>query len=308
MDQMLAIGVDIGGTRTKSGLINIVTGEVIGSIIQPTEKKDARLFLEQVGFVIQEFKQMASLRGIPIKGIGIGVPGFTNEDGIVVTTYGFLEYMENYPLESLVEKEFLLSCLIDNDARVVSLGEALFGHGKGYKRVLTLTLGTGVGFGLVINGKFTDALPLSHMGGNIAITNEGGKCYCGKMGCLEALVSSNGILNLAHKNGFSRDVSVQKIFEAAKEGILKAMEVVEKVIEYLHIAIHNYVNLFAPDMIVLGGGIAKSLLPYTKKIKGKMYMGPYPGYNFELAISQLEESAGMLGSAALFNALHNKIR
>ena len=303
--QQLAIGVDIGGTRTKFGLVNIVTGDVLHIIIEPTEKKNEAAFLSQVGLVIQQLMELASQKGNAVSGIGIGVPGFTNEDGVVITTYGFLEFMENYPLKSLVEKEFLLSCLIDNDARIVSLGEALYGKGKGYKRVLTLTLGTGVGLGFVVNGKFTDALPLSHMGGNITITNDGGECYCGKTGCLETLVSATGIENLANKNGFNGKLSVENIFESAKDGDEKAIEVIEKVISYMHIAIHTYVNLFAPDIIVLGGGIAKGLTPYLEKIKGKMYMGPYPGYTFELAVSELEESSGMLGSAALFQSFNN---
>lgn len=298
----LIIGVDIGGTRTKYGLVNIAAGEVIETIVQPTEKKDAQRFIDSIGAAIKHFAHYSAKSSGRVTGIGIGVPGFTGEEGVVVTTYGFLEFMENYPLKFIIEKQFSVPCLIDNDARIVALGEALYGKGKGYRRVLTLTLGTGVGFGFVVNGKFPDALPLSHMGGNITITNEGGKCYCGKTGCLEALVSSTGIENLAKNNGFEGKLSVENIFESAKNGGTSAIKVLESVIKYLHIAVHNYVNLFAPDIIVLGGGIAKGLSPYLEKIKGKMYMGPYPGYQFELAVSELEELSGMLGSAALFHS------
>lgn len=175
----LVIGVDIGGTRTKSGLVNINTGEVLFNIVQPTEKKDGAIFLKQIGSVINQFKELAAKSGEKISGIGIGIPGFIEENGVVTTTYGFLEFMENYPGKNIIEKEFLLPCLIDNDARIVSLGEALYGKGKGFKRVLTLTLGTGVGFGFVVNGRFTEPQPLAHMGGHIKITEEGTECYCG---------------------------------------------------------------------------------------------------------------------------------
>ncbi len=298
-----AIGIDIGGTRTKFGLVDLDDGRVIKTLVLPTEKKDAGIFLEQVGIAIEQFRVIAEEGNNQIAGIGIGIPGFTTEDGIVTTTYGFLDFMENYPIKKIIEDKFSLPCLIDNDARVVSLGEAIYGKGKGYERVLTLTLGTGVGFGLVANGKFTEPLALAHMGGHMKITDAGGDCYCGKRGCLEALVSSSGIIALAkNKLGLAGELSPEEIFAAASNGNKDAMDVVEKVTGYLHTAIHNYANLFAPGMIVLGGGVAKGLKPYLEKIKGENYLSAYPGYDFTLTVSELEEAAGMLGSAALFNA------
>ena len=302
----LVIGIDIGGTRTKSGLVNIETGKTMLSMIHPTEKKDELIFLQQMDKVIDLFEEFAAENGNTIMGIGIGVPGFTGCNGVVATTYGFLEFMENYPLKTLIEKRLLLPCFIDNDARVVALGEAHYGLGKDYKRILTLTLGTGVGFGFIVNGHVTEPLPLAHMGGHIKINNEGQRCYCGKTGCLEALVSSTGIISMAkNKKTFDADVSVETIFAMAAEGNNDAIEIVEKVCNYLHDGIHNYVNLFAPDIIVLGGGIAKGLSPYLKKIIGKSYLSPYPGYSVKLAISTLQESAGVLGSAALFKSIDN---
>jgi len=299
----LVIGVDIGGTRTKSGLVNINTGEVLFNTVERTEKTHASIFLKQIGSVINKFKELATKSGGKILGIGFGIPGFTEGNGVVTTTYGSLEFMENYPIKTIIEKEFLLPCLIDNDARIVSLGEALYGKGKGFRRVLTLTLGTGVGFGFVVNGRFTELQPLAHMGGHIKITEADTECYCGKTGCFEALVSSAGIINLAAKRkGLNSKLSAEAILEAALKGNADALFVVEQVAAYLHTAIHNYINLFAPDMIVLGGGIAKGLKPFVEKIKGKNYLSPYPDYNFQVAISELGELSGMLGSAALFKS------
>lgn len=302
MNDALTIGVDIGGTRTKYGLVNTLTGDVLHSIVQPTEKKDAEIFLQQVTHVVKKFKTVAAKTGSDITGIGFGVPGFINEDGIVATTYGFLEFMERYPMKDIIERKFAIPCFLDNDARTVSLGEALYGKGKNYKRVLTLTLGTGVGFGFVVSGSFTEPLPFAHMGGHIKITDDDETCYCGKKGCLEALVSSTGILNLAKRHKFDGALTVENIFKAALAGNTNAVIVIDSVINYLHIAIHNYVNLFAPDIIVLGGGIAKGLAPYLNKIKGAGFLSPYPNYSFQLLISTLEEHAGMLGSAALFQS------
>jgi len=301
MPSNLIIGVDIGGTRTKYGLVNIANGEVMDTIVAPTATKDAAVFIKQVGVAIIRFQQQARLIEDTVSGIGIGVPGFVNEDGIVATTYGFLEFMEAYPLKAIIENGYGLPCLLDNDARIVSLGEACYGKGKGYNRVLTLTLGTGLGFGFVVKESFAEPSPLAHMGGHIKISDEGAVCYCGKTGCLEALVSSVGIVRLAKESeSFESDVSAEIVFLAAAQGNYMAIEIVNQIIAYLHTGIHNYVNLFAPDMIVLGGGIAKGLSPYLERIKGVSYLSPYPGYDFKLAVSDLEERAGMLGSAALF--------
>ncbi len=300
------IGVDVGGTRTKAGLVNIATGEVVQANVQATEKNDAQLFVAQLDSAIENFKRTAAQIGGTVSGIGIGVPGFTTAGGQVLTTYGAVSFMENYPLKQVVEERFSIPCSIDNDARAVALGEAVFGKGKGFDRVLVLTLGTGVGFGFVVSGRFSDAAPFSHMGGNMVVTSTGGECYCGKSGCLEALVSSSGIIHLSKEAGLENIASSQTVFELAASGNGIATQVVDQVIQYLHTAIHNYTNLFAPDIIVLGGGIAKNLSPYLDKIKGRSYMGPYPGYDFRLTVSSLQEEAGVLGCAALLTHRHQK--
>ncbi len=303
------IGVDIGGTRTKCGLVDTLTGDVIESIVQPTEKEDSGVFMQQIKLAVDQFSKTAAIKNGGLKGIGIGIPGFTSGDGVVTTTYGFLAFMEDYPLKDLIEKKFGLACCIDNDARIVALGEALYGGGKNYERALTLTLGTGVGFGLVINGAFTAPMPLEHMGGHIKINNEGEPCYCGKTGCLEALVSSTGILNIAkNTDGLAANLSAEQIFKAAEKGNKDAMAVVQKTCGYLHDGIHNYVNLFAPDVIILGGGIAQGLSPYLNIIKGRSYLSPFPEYTFKLVVSTLKETAGMLGSAALVTTKNNFLK
>jgi len=295
----LYIGVDIGGTRTKFGLVNIATGEVLDSMVQPTETADAQVFLQQVQQVLEKFTASARARSLEVKGIGYGIPGFTNAAGCVVTTYGFLRFMEDYPLQQMMQEQFNLPCRIDNDARTVALGEALYGAGKNYERVLTLTLGTGLGVGMVVNGAFTDALPLGHMAGHITITETPNRCYCGKTGCLESLVSAGGFVNAA-ANYPGLAPSVPAILAAAATGNEYALQTVHTIAGYLHIGIHNYVNLLAPDIIVLGGGVAKGLQPYLSIIKGVDYAAAYPAYKFELVVSALQEQAGMAGSAALF--------
>ncbi len=124
MDQ-LAIGIDIGGTRTKLGLVNTSTGQLIDKIIHSTEKVKEDVFLLQIKSGIQQLRSVTHNLGTTVSGIGFGVPGFVNEVGVVDSTYGFLDFMENYPLVTIIENEFDLPCSVDNDARMVALGEAL---------------------------------------------------------------------------------------------------------------------------------------------------------------------------------------
>ncbi len=299
----VAIGIDIGGTRTKSGLVNIKTGEVKKMIVQATEKEDESKFRFQLTSAIREHLSFAIQSDQKVSGIGIGVSSFVDRRGMVDSTYGFLTFMENYPLASVIEKEFHLSCKVDNDARMVALGEATYGKGKGFERVLALTLGTGLGVGFVCEGKFEDQLPHAHMAGHITVTQNDHHCYCGKTGCLESLVSAAGILYIGEKNSWTKKypkipLTAESIFLAAEEGNKDAQAIVIEWVNYLRIGIHNYINLFAPQVIVIGGGIAKGIKPYLGVLTANNYLKPFKNYTLAITISELHEHAGILGAAA----------
>ncbi|MBA4053668.1 MAG: ROK family protein [Marivirga sp.] len=299
----IAIGVDIGGTRTKTGLVNLDTGQVLRMNMHPTEKNSEHRFLEQLGQAVKEHRQYASANGYQISGIGIGVPSFVHRNGVVDTTYGFLPFMEDYPLVSLVEENYQLRCRIDNDARAVALGESLFGGGKGFERVLVLTLGTGLGVGFVKNNRFEDPFPYSHMGGHMTIIESDIPCYCGKTGCLESLVAATGILALAHSVGFrsepEKKLTVEYIFESLNHGNTIARSIVNQWLSYLKTGIDNYINIYAPDIIILGGGVSKALKNHLTFLNSGSFFRPYKNYTSNITISSLEEHAGILGSAAL---------
>ncbi|NDP26533.1 MAG: ROK family protein [Flavobacterium sp.] len=302
----LAIGIDIGGTRTKVGLVDLDKGEVLEMLIAKTETKSSSLFLQMINSGIDQLKEVAQKEQSPVLGVGFGVTGFVFEDGKVDSTYGFLEFMEDYPLSEYIQKHSSLPCRADNDARVVALGEAVYGIGKGQNRVLVLTLGTGLGLGFIDNGKFETALPFAHMGGHISVGNSEIECYCGKKGCLEALVSATGIVASAKRMDWEQkyphlELNVQTIFKAEQEGNSDAKEIVAEFLAYLKIGIGNYINLFAPDMIIIGGGVSKGMQPYLDELKQIDFLGPYKNYKVKIALSELDEYSGILGSAALFN-------
>jgi glucokinase len=300
--QKLAIGVDIGGTRTKIGLVDLHAGQVVDSLIFPTETREARRFENTLSDAIHTLQNYPNAN-VPLRGVGIGVSSFVFGDGTVDSTYGFLEFMEDYPLARIVEETHHLPCRLDNDARLVALGEALYGTGQGFGRVLVLTLGTGLGLGFVANGGLAEKLPYGHMGGHITVTDNDTLCYCGKTGCLESLVSATGILNTARQhNGGTAAVpdTVEQLFRNALDGNETARRVVDEFLGYLRTGLGNYINLFAPDRIVLGGGVAKGLGPYLSQLLPAGQLGPFKNYKTTVVLSSLEEQAGILGSAALF--------
>lgn len=300
-----AIGIDIGGTRTKIGLVNLASGRVEAMHITPTETKDGGHFLALIGEAIRLFTDRAAAEGTEVAGVGIGVPGFVFAGGVVDSTYGFLDFMEDYPLADLITRQHGLPCRLDNDARVVALGEALYGQGRGVSRVLVLTLGTGLGLGFTIDGRLDGSLPFAHMGGHLTVVSSDAVCYCGKTGCLESLVSSAGIQRIASRRAWAATYptvppTAETIFSQQQAGNDDARAIIDEYVGYLKTGIDNYINLYAPDLIVLGGGIAKGLQHLTDQLHTPSLLNPYKAYKTRVAVSELSEQAGILGGAALF--------
>ncbi len=303
MTNQLAVGVDIGGTRTKIGLVELVTGKVIELSVNSTEKRSAAVFLDSIGDALTKFKFTAAAQNSSIIGIGFGVPGFVYDRSLVDSTYGFLEFMEDYPLADIITKKFGLPCVIDNDARVVALGEANYGRGIGYSRVLSLTLGTGLGVGFAIDGKL-DGMPFNHMAGHMTVTSLDTLCYCGKSGCLESLVSATGITSLALNAGWEIALPLvlptpENIFSEQAKGNKTASLVVDQLLTLLKAGIDNFINIYAPDIIILGGGMSKALKGQTDYFKDDRLLRPFKNYHCAVVVSDLGEQSGILGAAAL---------
>lgn len=300
-----AIGIDIGGTRTKIGFVDLDQTRISEIFLTSTEKRDPDRFIRGITSGIDALMEKSKLTDSNVIGIGIGVSGFVFEDGKVDSTYGFQSFMEDYPLAAIIQKLTGLPCKVDNDARLVALGEAISGRRVGFDRVLVLTLGTGLGVGFVNRGKLDEDLPFSHMAGHMTIKDNGDKCYCGKTGCLESLVSASGLMTQANKlNWFDQNPQYQKdsqsLFEAAQSGNALAIGIIEDFIHDLKTGIANFINIYAPELIVLGGGLSKSLGPYLPQISQIEYLAPFKAYQVKTECSELGEKAGVLGAAALF--------
>ena len=197
-----------------------------------------------------------------------------------------------------------LPCRIDNDARVVALGEQRYGAARGKRRAIALTLGTGVGFGMVVDGRFTSANPVEHMAGHVTVRDSGERCYCGRFGCLETLASATGLVRAMEKKDLfgrgKKPWSPEAIFAAQDAGDALAGEVVDQFLSDLAAGLDNYLFLYAPDVIVLGGGLTNGLTPHLGTLRDQISAAPFKSYRVEIVLSELKERSGILGSAALF--------
>ncbi len=302
-------GVDVGGTTVKMGLFN-VAGELLekweiktytengGEAIIPDIAAAANAKLEEKGIAKEE-----------VAGIGIGIPGPINEEGVVPHTanlgWGYKEVTRE--LEELTG----LPCKGGNDANVAALGEAWKGGAAGYSNVVMVTLGTGVGGGIIIGEKIITGS--NGAGGEIGHLhvddNIPGHCGCGNQGCLEQVASATGITNLANqalaasdKPSVLRDgeVSAKTVFDAVKEGDELAKEVAERFGKYLGTALASITAIVDPQAIVIGGGVSKAgpvILEYIEKYYQKYCFKSCRDVKFALAT--LGNDAGIYGCAKM---------
>ena len=303
------LGVDVGGTTVKMGLFN-VDGEVLdkweikthtengGEAILPDIAASALAKLEEKGIAKEE-----------VTGVGIGIPGPINDAGVVPHTanlgWGYKEVTRE--LEELTG----LPCKGGNDANVAALGEVWKGGAAGYSNVVMVTLGTGVGGGIIIGEKIiTGSNGASGEIGHIHVDdNIPGYCGCGNQGCLEQVASATGITNLANQALAASDkpsvlrggeVSAKTVFDAVKEGDELAIEVAERFGKYLGTALASITAIVDPQAIVIGGGVSKAgpvILEYIEKYYQKYCFKSCRDVKFALAT--LGNDAGIYGCAKM---------
>ncbi len=232
-------------------------------------------------------------------GAGIGVPGTVLRKTGVVRYSNNIRW-ENVPLAKEMGNYLPIPIQIANDADCAALGEVYAGAGKECQDVVMLTLGTGVGSGIILDGEIYEGKGGSEFGHMVIIEN-GEPCTCGRKGCLEAYVSATALKRDAHRAaGIPR--TPEEIFRAAAEGDEKMQEVVDAYIRRLGIGIVNIVNIFRPQLVLLGGGISRQGDMLLAPLREMMSEGCFGGENGELPeieIAALGNEAGMIGAASL---------
>lgn len=311
------IGVDIGGMSLKAGLVNKEGKILYKEIIKTDVNKGDKFFLECLHTLIANLIKYAKNNSLEVNGIGLGVPGIVNND------LKTMKYAPNLKIENLSLKDALndfdLPFSLSNDANCAALAEQKFGIAKGYKNVILLTLGTGVGGGIVIdNNLFEGTSGQGAELGHMVIRLNGRKCGCGRKGCFEAYASASALLRLTKeemkKNPHSlmweyADFNLNNVngltsFECAKKGDLSANNVVNKYVYYLGEGILNFCNIFRPEVVVLGGGVSNQkefLISKVKKYLEENHYGFKKTRSVDVLIASLGNDAGIIGAASLIS-------
>lgn len=317
LEKKYSIGVDLGGTNIVSAIVNC-QGKIVSRLKVPTlAERGKEATIKRIIETIHENIVQSTIVLDDIIGIGIGAPGPLDIKRGIINFAPNLPGWIDVPLKKKLKNEFNMKVVLENDANAAAWGERCFGAGQGVNNLVCFTLGTGIGGGIIIDGKIYHgknygAAELGHM----TVNKDGPRCNCGNYGCLEAYSSATGIKNRIINRieegikseflNFDDDklfesLRLKSIFEAARKGDKLTKGVVEEAISYLGIAIANIANILNPEMVVLVGGITnegdKLLIPLREEVKKRAFYSNYK--SLKIVIGKLGGNAGVLGAAAL---------
>ncbi len=318
MFEKYRIGVDIGGTNVKIALVD-KKGEISFPKTVPTRAEMGYEYT--VGNIIQTIKELieeAKIEKSALEGIGFGFPGQIDCDNGIVRILPNIPGWINVPISEIMQKEFNVPVKVDNDVRCAALAELNYGAGAGCKNLICITVGTGIGSGLIINGKLVRGA--SNAAGEIGhiklAIHDGPICGCGDTGCFEAFASGPAIVSLAKEYvkggkstkyreiaGSTKDITPVIVAQAAKEGDVVAQRIFSIIGEYLGVGLSSVVNLLNPEKIVVGGGVADAgdilFEPLKKALKERSM--PIQGAAVEVVPAQLGNTAGIIGASLLID-------
>ncbi|MGB9682137.1 MAG: ROK family protein [bacterium] len=290
-----AIGIDIGGTKILAAIVD-ENGNITKSIKVPSEGKEGRERI--LGHLYEAIEEVIDPS---MEGIGIGTAGQVDPDtGIVVTATPNLKDWSGVPLKRLVEDRFHLPTYVDNDGNVAALGEWWAGGGKGARCLLCLTIGTGIGSGIVYEGKvFRGAKGLGAELGHMSIKYDGIRCNCGGIGCIEAYASGPVLIKRLKERG--RDFnSPSEIQREAENGDKVVLDTIFEIGTLLGFAMVSFVNIFNPDVILLSGGVSNLGELLIKPIREIVDTYALPGgRDVKIVQATLGDKAGVVGAGAL---------
>ncbi len=301
-----AIGMDLGGTSVKYAVVDERGASLFSGQLPTCADKGAEAVLAQLlrgAALCQEF---AARQSLALEGIGIGTPGIVSSDGR--TVLGGAENIpgwEDFPLAERIEAVAGLPVRASNDANMMALGESLFGAAKGATDAVFVTVGTGIGCGVLVGGRLYRGYRNRGMEmGHITVRSDGEPCACGSVGCLEHYASTSALVRrycaLAGIGDGQADGRV--VVDAYLRGVPAAVQAMEEHWDYLAHGIASMINLFAPQRVVVGGGISEAGAFYFDALRRKVerYAMPVCAADTQLIAAALGNRAGCLGAAGLF--------
>ncbi len=313
---MYRIGVDLGGTNISVGVVDEDFNIIGRGKTKTNSPRPAEEIFEDIAKCISMAADDAGISLDDVNVIGVGTPGSVNDET------GYIDYSNNLRFDKVPAKQMLEEltgkpCFFANDASCAALGELYAGAGKGCKNLIAITLGTGVGSGIVIDGKvFRGANSAGGEIGHTVINVNGVECTCGRKGCWESYASATALIaqtkQAMKENPESKmwncagndieSVNGRTAFDAMRMGDEAAKAVVDKYIYYVAVGIINVINVFQPDVLCVGGGICNEgetlLAPIRKYVVEERY-SKYAQKQTEICKAQLGNDAGIIGAAML---------
>ncbi|HHW68495.1 MAG: glucokinase [Epulopiscium sp.] len=311
---MYYIGVDLGGTNIAAGIVT-EEGKLIKKKSIPTLRhRNYQEILKDMGELCLTIIKEEGISLNEVASVGVGSPGTPDpENGILV--YANNLKFKDVPIRTELQKYINVPVYLENDANCAALGEAVAGAAKGYKNSVTVTLGTGVGGGIILDGKiFSGSFYGGGEIGHHVIVADGEPCTCGRKGCWETYASATALIREARiavirnpESGLAKLVggdinliNAKVPFDAAQSGDPVGQELIDNYIKYLGMGIANVINIIQPEIVVIGGGVCAQgdnlLNPLKEIVKKNVYQGTL---KTELRIAELGNDAGIIGAAML---------
>lgn len=311
------VGIDLGGTNIVAGVVDEEYNIIAKASTKTNCPRPAKEIADDMAKMAIQAVANAGLEMEQIEWIGIGTPGIANSET------GIIEYSNNLgfrntPMVEYIRESIDKPVFIENDANAAAYGEYVAGAAKGAKNAVCITLGTGVGGGIIINGKIYSGSNFAGAEiGHTVIEVDGAACSCGRKGCFEAYSSATGLIRMTkeaiaeHSDSIMADyaekgkITARTSFDAMRAGDEYAKAVVDKYIKYLAAGITNTINIFQPDVLCIGGGVCNEgdalLLPVKAIVEKEVYTRDSEK-NAEIVIAKLGNDAGIIGAAFLGRA------
>ncbi len=313
---MYRIGVDLGGTNISVGVVSEELKIVGRGVVSTNAPRPADQIFDDISLAIDMAVKDAGINKEEIRSVGVGTPGTVNKSN------GYIEFANNLnfkqvPAKEMLEKLLGLPVYLDNDANCAALGEAVAGVGKGSKNFVAITLGTGVGSGIIIDGKIINgANYAAGEMGHMVIAVDGEHCNCGRRGCWEQYASATALIRQTkdamkhHQDSIMWKIVEDNIektngrtaFDAMRQGDPTGKEVVDRYVYYVAVGIVNIINALQPEFICLGGGIANEKETLLEPVRMHVFRERYSHYSeiqTEIVSAELGNDAGIIGAALL---------
>ena len=313
---MLYIGIDVGGTNLKAGLVD-ETGKILAVERCPLNFQGPEQFAEDVARLAASAAGKGGVAPESLAYVGMGLPGAVSGGDILFTTN---IPMKDVPIERLFRRHLDLPLLLGNDADCAAVGEFFCGAGRGTRDFAVVTLGTGIGCGLLLGGKLHGG-PASSEAGHLVICHGGELCNCGRRGCWERYASATALIQqtkaamAAHPESLLHAIAAENggvvegrtAFQAAQAGDETALAVCRQYVEYLADGTVSLINILRPEAVAIGGGVAAApehlLLEPLRKIVARESFSSHGGITTRVLRAELGNDAGIIGAAMLGRAI-----